>query len=124
MKRKLACDGKVKVLRDQLTLFTGRTYIRGKHVTKANLQQTVLDRGGIVAPDQNRKLTLLVLGDLDGQRIVDPINHRSQKVVFVDEQRRLGNHICMVDGVVSPRCSTAVSLGALSPGGSYPGGIT
>lgn len=42
-------------------------------------------------------MTLLVYGDLRGQWITDPVNVRSKKAVYADEQRRKGNHICIVD---------------------------
>ena len=78
-------------------LFTGKTYVHGEHVFKPELRMMVTNRGATNAPDRSRGVTLLVVGDLDGQIIVDPINQRSQKVVFVDVQRRVGNHICVVD---------------------------
>lgn len=91
------CDGTIRTLHAQHVLFTGKTYVHGEHVFKPELRRMVRNCGATDAPDRSRRVTLLVVGDLDGQVIVDPINHRSQKLVFVDEQRRLGNHICVVD---------------------------
>jgi len=92
-----SCNGTVERLPGHHVLFTGKTFVLGVHVFKSDLREMVTNHGGTNAPDRSRRVTLLVIGDLDGQVIVDPINQRSQKVVFVDEQRRDGNHICVVD---------------------------
>jgi hypothetical protein len=91
------CEGIVSTVRGQLVLFTGKTYVHGKQAFRPALHQEVRDLGGKSATDVSRAVTLLVLGDLGGQKVVDPINQRSQKLVYVDEQRRTGNHICVID---------------------------
>lgn len=91
------CGGTVDGLRGQRVLFTGKTYVDGVHELKADLWRSVRARGGTVVPDRNRAMTLLVWGDLSTQHVVDPVFERSQKVVFVDNERAAGNHICLVD---------------------------
>ena len=46
---------------------------------------------------RNRQVTLLVQGELSHDVVTDPVNLRSQNLVFVDEERRRGNHICIVN---------------------------
>jgi hypothetical protein len=92
------CDGYVDDLQGQLVLFTGKTRIEGEHVKRDELFQRVRQRGGRpLAGTRNRNVTLLVLGELSEDVVTDPVNLRSQNVVFVDAERRRGNHICMVD---------------------------
>lgn len=91
------CGGTVKTLRDQYVLFTGKTFVDGVHERKSDLQRSIAARGGRTAPDRSKALTLLVWGDLSTQHVVDPIFERSQKVVFVDNERAAGNHICLID---------------------------
>jgi len=110
------CDGAIEALRAQHVLFTGKAYVHGEHVFKPELRRMVKNRGATNAPDRSRRVTLLVVGDLDGQVIVDPINQRSQKLVFVDEQRRVGNHICVVDEPGLLRCWTDTARGVSRPG--------
>ncbi|USQ81569.1 hypothetical protein NF556_07965 [Ornithinimicrobium faecis] len=92
------CDGYVEDLQGRLVLFTGKTRIEGKHVKRDELFQTVRKRGGLpLAGTRNRNVTLLVLGELSEDVVTDPVNLRSQNVVFVDAERRRGNHICIVN---------------------------
>lgn len=95
---KSSCGGAVRTLRGQNVLFTGTVRIRGEHYKRDDLDPAVRNRGGTVAPDRSRKVTLLVLGDLDADRVVDPVNVRSQKLVYFEELRRSGHHTCIVDG--------------------------
>ena len=92
------CDGYVETLRGQLVLFTGKTRIEGKHVKRDELFPRVRKGGGRpLEGTRNRNVTLLVLGELSKDVVTDPVNLRSQNLVFVDEERRRGNHICIVD---------------------------
>lgn len=52
--------------------------------------------GRIVSGTRNSRITLLVLGDLPAA-VTDPVNHRSQNLVYAEEQRVRGNHVCIVD---------------------------
>ena len=94
-----ACDGLVPSLQGHLVMLTGKTRIGGEHVERGRLTPRLEARGAEVLQDgtRNRRVTLLVLGDLVPERVTDPINVRSKKVVFVDNERERGNHICMVD---------------------------
>ena len=96
--RRSECDGYVEDLQGQLVLFTGKTRIEGDHVKRDELFQSVRQRGGRpLTGTRNRNVTLLVLGELSEDVVTDPVNVRSQNVVFVDNERRRGNHICIVD---------------------------
>lgn len=96
---RLACDGLVASLQGHLVMLTGRTRIGGEHFERRTLTRHLVAHGAQVLQDgtRNRRVTLLVLGDLAPERVTDPVNVRSKKVVFVDTQRRQGNHICVVD---------------------------
>lgn len=92
------CGGSVESLQGQLVLFTGRTRIDGEHVRRDELAQRVQLHGGqALAGTRNRDVTLLVVGELSVDVVTDPVNLRSQNVVYVDAERRRGNHICIVD---------------------------
>lgn len=79
-------------------LFTGKTRINGEHVRRDELAQRVQLRGGrALAGTRNRDVTLLVVGELSEDVVTDPVNLRSRNVVYVDAERRRGNHICIVD---------------------------
>ena len=94
-----ACDGLVASLQGHLVMLTGKTRIGGAHVERWKLTPRPEARGAEVLQDgtRNRRVTLLVMGDLVPERVTDPINVRSKKVVFVDAERERGHHICVVD---------------------------
>ncbi len=75
--RRLECDGYVSSLLNQRVLCTGKTYIDGEWRKR---------------PD----LYILVVGDLPGF-VTDPVNHRSQNLVYAEDQRLKGSHVCIVD---------------------------
>ena len=79
-------------------VFTGKTRIAGEHVKRDGLIRRVQQRGARpIEGTWNRRVTLLVLGELSEDVVTDPVNVRSQKAVFVDQERKRGNHICIVD---------------------------
>jgi hypothetical protein len=80
-------------------MLTGKTRISGRHTLRTELRSRLLDRGARVLQDgtYNRRVTLMVLGDLTPERVTDPVNGRSKKLVFVDTARADGHHICVVD---------------------------
>lgn len=93
------CGGVVTSLSGQVVLLTGKTYLDGAPVNRLEVRRRLRPAGvKRVLEDgtRNRQVTLLVQGDHLG-RVVDPINVRSQGAVFVDAQRAVGNHICVVD---------------------------
>lgn len=61
------------------------------------LLRRVRQRGGRPLAGTRNRVTLLVLRELSEEVVTDPVNLRSQNAVFVDEERRRGNHICIVD---------------------------
>lgn len=91
------CGGKVRTLRDQHVLLTGKVWVKDRREIRDDLDWRLVGKGASIAPDRSRDVTLLVLGDLSGQHVVDPVNLRSRKVRFVAEERDRGNHICVVD---------------------------
>ena len=91
------CAGRVATLSDQKVLITGKIYLEGTRVEQRHVEQKIERHGGSVAPERSKSVTLLVYGDLRDQWITDPVNVRSKKAVYADEQRRKGNHICIVD---------------------------
>lgn len=94
-----ACDGTVASLHGQLIMLTGKTRINGRRTLRAEISPLLKDRGAEVLQDgtYNRRVTLLLLGELTPERVTDPVNGRSKKLVFVDKARADGHHICIVD---------------------------
>lgn len=82
---------------DQKVLITGKVYLDGARVEQQHVESKIEAHGGSIAPERSKSVTLLVYGDLGGQQVTDPVNVRSKKVVYVDEQRTRGNHICIID---------------------------
>lgn len=91
------CQGQVESLREQLVLFTGRLQLSYGHMDRTAAHGEARSEGARIALDRNRSVTVLVQGDLEAGRVTDPVNVLSKKCVFVAEQRRTGNHICVVD---------------------------
>jgi len=91
------CDGYVTSLLDQNVLCTGKTYVEGEWFTRPKLHGAISEEGGRpVEGTRNAGVTLLVVGDLpDG--VTDPVNLRTQNLVYAEGQRRKGNHVCIVD---------------------------
>lgn len=118
------CNGYVSTLRDQLVLFTGRTHVDGEFTKKEDCWQHVITRGGNWAFSESRAVTLLVIGDLSTQRIIDQQNNRSGKVIFVANHRTNGHHICAIDDWILRTAERGVRglprypLGGCGPGGS------
>ncbi|WP_344324209.1 hypothetical protein [Streptomyces macrosporus] len=55
-------------------------------------------RGAIYRTDFSRGVTLVVYGDLAGKVVTDPRRAYSSTLVDVEEERRRGRHVCVVDG--------------------------
>ena len=92
------CKGLVESLRGERVLFTGKTHVDGEHLTRDNLSREVSDLGAMpIVGTRNKQVTVLVQGDLLRTNVTDPVLVRSQSAVFVDEQRIVGNHICIID---------------------------
>jgi hypothetical protein len=95
--RRLECDGYVSSLLNQRVLCTGKTYVDGEWRKRPDLYRAIRGRGGWpVEGTRNANVTLLVVGDLPGF-VTDPVNHRSQNLVYAEDQRLKGNHVCIVD---------------------------
>lgn len=91
------CDGHVTTLLNQRVLCTGKSYVNGEWLKRPDLHRAIGREGGrIVEGTRNAAITLLVMGDLPAL-VTDPVNHRSQNLVYVEEQRAKGNHVCIVD---------------------------
>lgn len=91
------CGGLVPSLRGQQVSCTGKTYVDGEWMQRTALHAAISGRGGqVVSGTRNRNITLLVVGDLPNV-VTDPVNHRSQNLVYAEQQRRQGNHVCIVD---------------------------
>ncbi|MBM6402172.1 hypothetical protein [Phycicoccus sonneratiae] len=81
-----------------MVLFTGKSRIAGEHVARAQLFAMVRARSGQpISGTRNARVTVLVLGELLPEVVTDPVDVRSQNLVYVENQRRWGNHICIVD---------------------------
>lgn len=96
------CGGDVRSLSGHIVMLTGKTRIDGQHVLRPDLTHRLQAAGvrRVLQPDtRNRQVTLLVQGDLSSGWLTDPINLRSKKAVFVDNERARGNHICVIDDV-------------------------
>ncbi|WP_162529344.1 hypothetical protein [Segeticoccus rhizosphaerae] len=92
------CDGAVATLNGQLILFTGKSRVEGKATVRDQLFALVRDRGGQpISGTRNARITVLVLGELLPEVVTDPVSVRSKNLVYVEDQRRSGNHICIVD---------------------------
>lgn len=92
------CTGTVHTLRGQRVMFTGKTFYRGEHLQRKDLEKDIHRKGG--SPQhatRNRSSTLLILGGLHPDVVTDGKNNRSQTLVFVDAEAARGNHICIVD---------------------------
>jgi hypothetical protein len=79
-------------------MFTGITRYRGEHRTRKQLVDDIKQRGG--SPQKgtrNSFSTVLVLGGLHSDVVVDARGGRSQSLVYVDTQAARGNHICIID---------------------------
>jgi hypothetical protein len=91
------CQGLVPSLRDQRVLCTGTTLVDGERTHRKVLHAAIREHGAqVVSGTRNSSITLLVVGDLPAG-VTDPVNHRSQNLVYVEEQREQGNHVCIVD---------------------------
>lgn len=90
------CGGVVESLHGQYVLLSGKTYVDGKDLTKAQLRPIISQNGGRNAPDRSQAVTLVVWGEFQGS-VVDPVHSQSKKVVYAAQQRSWGNHICVVD---------------------------
>jgi len=91
------CDGSVASLLDQRVLCTGKTYVDGEWLKRHDLHRAISREGGRpVEGTRNAKVTLLAVGDLP-ESVTDPVDHRSQNLVYAEEQRAKGNHVCIVD---------------------------
>jgi hypothetical protein len=93
------CDGWVRTLDEERVQCTGVTHVDGDRWFRRELHDAILDEGGTPIPSDTRssRTTVLVQGDLSAARVIDPINVRSIKAVYADEQRRRGNHVCIID---------------------------
>lgn len=92
------CGGLVTTLKGQVVLFSGKSRIAGEHVFRTRLFAMVRARGGSpISGTRNSRVHVLVLGELLPEVVTDPVNVRSQNLVYVEDQRRSGNHICIVD---------------------------
>lgn len=92
------CQGTVESLKGQRVLFTGKTFYRGEHRLRKQLEQDVRDKGGFPrSGTRNRNATMLILGELPPDIVIDHVNVRSQTLVMVDEQAAKGRHICIVN---------------------------
>lgn len=111
------CQGTVESLKGKRVLFTGRTFYRGEHRLRKQLEQDVRDKGGFPqSGTRNRNATMLVLGGLHPDTVVDHINVRSQTLVMVDEQAERGRHICIVDdagfeALLNDRAARCIQIG-------------
>ena len=91
------CDGYIPSLLDQRVLCTGRTYVDGEWLKRPDLHSAISSVGGRpVKGTRNANVTLLVLGNLPDS-VTDPVNHRSQNLLYAEAQRAKGNHVCIVD---------------------------
>lgn len=92
-----ACDGRVSSLTGQRLLCTGKTYIGGVWLKRLELHEAIRGEGGQpIEGTRNADITVLVVGDLPDS-VTDPVHHRSQNLVYAEEQRTKGNHVCIVD---------------------------
>lgn len=104
-------------MKGQRVLFTGRTFYRGEHRLRKQLEQDVRDKGGFPqSGTRNRSATILVLGGLHPDTVVDHINVRSQTLVMVDEQAEKSRHICIVDdagfeALLNDRAARCIQIG-------------
>lgn len=80
-------------------MLTGKTRIDGRSKLRTEIRSRLQAQGAEVLQDgtYNRRVTLLVLGTLTPERVTDPVNGWSKKLVFVDKARADGHHICVVD---------------------------
>jgi len=91
------CDGSIDSLLDQRVLCTGKIFVDGKWVQRPALHRDIRAEGARpISGTGNASVTVLVVGDLPDS-VTDPINHRTQNLVYAEEQRGRGNHICIVD---------------------------
>lgn len=91
------CPG-VGSLSGQLVLYTGRTFVGGIRTDRVVCARMASTHGARQAPNMSRWVTMLVLGELEGQHVVDPIRQHSQKVVDIHARRQAGHHVHVVDG--------------------------
>ena len=95
--RRPECDGFVSSLQGERVLCTGKTYVDGESLKRSELLRAIRRKGGwTVEGTRNADVTLLVVGVLPVS-VTDPVNHRSQNLVYVEDQRVKGNHVCIVD---------------------------
>ena len=95
--RRPECDGFVSSLQGERVLCTGKTYVDGESLKRSELLRAIRRKGGwTVEGTRNADVTLLVVGVLPVS-VTDPVNHRSQSLVYVEDQRVKGNHVCIVD---------------------------
>jgi hypothetical protein len=93
-----SCRGTVSTLKGQYVQVTGRIHVNGVWWTQAEVKQKVRRMGGdfVSKGSRNKEQTLVIAGELP-LHVIDRKNRRSQDIVFVAEERTLGNHICLVD---------------------------
>lgn len=66
--------------------------------TRSTAHGSLAPHGARWSENSSRWVTLLVMGELDGQHVVDPIRQHSQKIVDVHNRRLSGHHVHVVDG--------------------------
>jgi len=92
------CDGTIASLVGHDVALTGKTCVDGLRVIRGDLLAMLMRRGAseVAADRRKRTVSLLVVGEL-GDNVVDWRLGRSQKLVYYENQRRSGNHVCIVD---------------------------
>ena len=92
------CTGTLSSLNEERVLFTGRAYINGDHVKRDVLRDLAQHIGALVASDQSRKVTVLVLGEMWSGPLHDEDRRYSRKATFVEQvERTTGHHVHVID---------------------------
>ena len=97
MTRSGRCDGWVRTLRNEVVIFTGRVLVDEQRVSQRQCGSFVEALQGEWRDEPSSRVTLVVHGDLAGQRVVDPRRQYSEKLILAQEARFGGRHVHVVD---------------------------
>lgn len=92
------CDGTVFTLQGLDVVVTGKVFLREGHVVRPVCEERISAAGATVRSDFSNKVDLIVQGNLEGQRVVDPERGHSRKIAAALERtQRGGRHTHVVD---------------------------
>lgn len=85
-------------MRGLTVLFTGKVRVNGEQMFRPRLQERLEMMGGIFSPHWNRRVRVVVHGDLTGQIVIDQRRLFSGKLLKAELRLASGAHVHVIDG--------------------------